>query len=158
MVRRELAFNPCRFRPDTHDRYAGFPDWAQRPLAEHAEDPRAPCYSPEQLEASETDDPPWNAAMTDMRRRGLLPNGLPMYWGKKIPAWSATPEEAFASAVRLNDRYFRDGRPPMATPMGRGASGSTIAAGRSGPSSARYAIGMRPACAEGSRSIATSGV
>ncbi len=33
-----------------------------------------------------------------------------MYWGKKILEWSATPEDAFATALRLNNKYFLDGR------------------------------------------------
>jgi deoxyribodipyrimidine photo-lyase len=35
-----------------------------------------------------------------------------MYWGKKILEWSKSPAQAFATAVRLNDRYFLDGRDP----------------------------------------------
>jgi deoxyribodipyrimidine photo-lyase len=35
-----------------------------------------------------------------------------MYWAKKILEWSATPEEALAVAIYLNDRYELDGRDP----------------------------------------------
>jgi deoxyribodipyrimidine photo-lyase len=35
-----------------------------------------------------------------------------MYWGKKIIAWSRTPEEAFQTALYLNDKYELDGRDP----------------------------------------------
>ena len=35
-----------------------------------------------------------------------------MYWGKKIIEWSATPEEALATVIYLNDRYALDGRDP----------------------------------------------
>ncbi len=35
-----------------------------------------------------------------------------MYWGKKILEWSPSPEEAFAVTLRLNNRYFLDGRDP----------------------------------------------
>jgi deoxyribodipyrimidine photo-lyase len=35
-----------------------------------------------------------------------------MYWGKKILEWSRTPEEAYAAALRLNNRYELDGRDP----------------------------------------------
>ncbi|MFB6259904.1 MAG: deoxyribodipyrimidine photolyase, partial [Thiohalorhabdaceae bacterium] len=112
LVRRELAFNHCWFRPDDYDRFSGLPEWAQKTLADHAGDPRDPVYPPDQLEAAATHDPYWNAAMTDMRRRGYMPNYLRMYWGKKILEWSATPQEAFATALYLNDRYFLDGRDP----------------------------------------------
>ena len=35
-----------------------------------------------------------------------------MYWGKKILEWSPSPEEAFATALFLNNRYELDGRDP----------------------------------------------
>ena len=35
-----------------------------------------------------------------------------MYWAKKILEWTRDPAEAFQIAVRLNDRYFLDGRDP----------------------------------------------
>ena len=33
-----------------------------------------------------------------------------MYWGKKIIEWSATPEEAYETALSLNNKYELDGR------------------------------------------------
>ena len=33
-----------------------------------------------------------------------------MYWGKKIIEWSATPADALATALWLNDRFALDGR------------------------------------------------
>jgi deoxyribodipyrimidine photo-lyase len=35
-----------------------------------------------------------------------------MYWGKKILAWSKTPEDAFETTLYLNNKYFVDGRNP----------------------------------------------
>jgi len=35
-----------------------------------------------------------------------------MYWAKKILEWSASPEEAYETAVMLTDRYQLDGRDP----------------------------------------------
>jgi deoxyribodipyrimidine photo-lyase len=35
-----------------------------------------------------------------------------MYWGKKILEWSASPEDAYATALALNNRYLLDGRDP----------------------------------------------
>jgi deoxyribodipyrimidine photo-lyase len=35
-----------------------------------------------------------------------------MYWGKKILEWSRTPQEAFDTALYLNNRYQLDGRDP----------------------------------------------
>jgi deoxyribodipyrimidine photo-lyase len=42
----------------------------------------------------------------------MLPNLLRMLWGKKILEWSATPEAALETMLRLNDRYALDGRDP----------------------------------------------
>lgn len=42
--------------------------WAQKTLQEHWNDPRERLYSLEQLEASLTYDPLWNAAQTEMVR------------------------------------------------------------------------------------------
>jgi len=109
VVRRELAINFVHYTPN-YDRYAALPEWARRTLEAHADDPRDPLYSAEELEAAETSDRYWNAAMLEMRLTGRLHNRLRMYWGKKILEWSASPEQAHATALRLNNRYFLDGR------------------------------------------------
>ncbi|MFA9461702.1 deoxyribodipyrimidine photo-lyase [Thiohalorhabdus sp. Cl-TMA] len=111
IVRRELTFNHAWFNAD-YDRYAGLPAWARETLRHHAADPRDPCYGPEQLEQAQTGDPYWNAAMTDMRTRGFMPNYMRMYWGKKVLEWMADPETAFATLLALNNKYFLDGRDP----------------------------------------------
>ena len=110
-VRRELALNYAHFMPSV-GRYEDLPEWARATLAAHAADRRDPVYSEERLEAAETDDPYWNAAMDEMRLTGYLHNHLRMYWAKQILFWSDTPERAFAIVSRLNDRYFLDGRDP----------------------------------------------
>jgi deoxyribodipyrimidine photo-lyase len=33
-----------------------------------------------------------------------------MYWGKKVLEWSLSPEDGYATLVRLNNTYFLDGR------------------------------------------------
>ena len=43
---------------------------------------------------------------------GWMDGYVRMYWAKKLLEWSATPEEAFETAVTLNDRYELDGRDP----------------------------------------------
>ena len=50
--------------------------------------------------------------MREMRDTGYMHNHMRMYWGKKILEWSTGPEEAFATALALNNRYFLDGRDP----------------------------------------------
>ena len=109
IVRRELPMNFVFYEPD-YDRYEQLPAWARQTLAEHAGDRREPRYTPQQLEDAQTDDPYWNAAMEEMRYAGYLHNYMRMYWGKKILEWSATPEQAYATTLRLNNTYFVDGR------------------------------------------------
>ena len=109
IVRRELAFNHVAREPH-YDRYEGLPAWARRTLDEHRADPRPRHYDRARLEACETHDEAWNAAMREMRETGYMHNRMRMYWGKKIIEWSRTPEEAFRTALALNNRYFLDGR------------------------------------------------
>jgi deoxyribodipyrimidine photo-lyase len=107
---REVGFAAARFGPPPS--MAALPAWAQRTLAEHASDPRAPCYSLARFEQARTHDPLWNAAQRQLLREGVLHNYLRMLWGKKILEWSATPEEALSVMLILNDRYAVDGRDP----------------------------------------------
>jgi deoxyribodipyrimidine photo-lyase len=111
IVRRELSMNHCFYAP-AYDRYEALPDWARRTLAAHAGDPRPHLYTRAQFEAGETHDRYWNAAMREMTATGYMHNHLRMYWGKKILHWSPGPEEAFETALALNNRWFLDGRDP----------------------------------------------
>ena len=110
IVRRELAMNHV-FHTEGYDDYArAVPEWARKTLAEHADDARPKLYSEEELAEGKTHDHYWNVAMREMRETGYMHNQLRMYWGKKILEWSPSPEEAFARTLRLNNRYFLDGR------------------------------------------------
>ncbi|MFN2476457.1 MAG: deoxyribodipyrimidine photo-lyase [Chthoniobacterales bacterium] len=109
LVRRELSMNWVE-HTEHYERYESLPDWSRQTLAEHANDPRPYLYSREQLEGAETHDPYWNAAMKEMRFTGYMHNHMRMYWGKKILEWTATPEEAHANALAINNKYFVDGR------------------------------------------------
>jgi deoxyribodipyrimidine photo-lyase len=111
IVRRELAMNFVWFTPD-YDRFSCLPDWAKLTLKNHAKDKREYLYSREQLEQSQTHDPYWNAAMTEMRVTGFMHNYMRMYWGKKVLEWSPSPEEAFETLLAINNNYFLDGRDP----------------------------------------------
>ena len=111
IVRRELAINFVWFTPD-YDRFSCLPDWAKLTLGNHAKDKREFLYRREQLEQSQTHDPYWNAAMTEMRVTGFMHNYMRMYWGKKVLEWSRSPAEAFETLLAINNKYFLDGRDP----------------------------------------------
>jgi deoxyribodipyrimidine photo-lyase len=108
---RELGFNMCARRED-YDRFESLPDWALRTLEKHERDPREHTYTLEEFAAAKTHDPLWNAAQTQLVREGRIHNYLRMLWGKKILEWTATPREALAVMVELNNRYALDGRDP----------------------------------------------
>ena len=50
--------------------------------------------------------------MKQMKLTGQLHGHMRMYWGKKILEWSASPQSGFREALRLNNRWFLDGRDP----------------------------------------------
>ena len=84
----------------------------RRTLADHADDPRPYTYTERQLENAATHDSLWNAAQRQMADAGWMHGYLRMYWAKKILEWRRSPADAYAIAVRLNDKYELDGRDP----------------------------------------------
>lgn len=108
---REVGFHTAA-KLDGYDEYEALPGFAQKTLADHADDPREHVYALEEFEAAKTHDPLWNAAQNQLRREGVIHNYLRMLWGKKILEWSATPRDALATMLRLNDRWALDGRDP----------------------------------------------
>ncbi len=111
IVRRELSMNFVRYNP-RYDEYGGLPAWSRAALAKHRKVPREYVYTYDQFDAARTHDPYWNAAQREMVLTGKMHGYMRMYWGKKILEWSKTPEEAFRTALRLNDTYELDGRDP----------------------------------------------
>ncbi len=111
IVRRELSDNFCFYNP-SYDAVAGFHAWARATLDAHRADPRERLYGAAELDAARTHDPLWNAAQTEMTRRGKMHGYMRMYWGKKLLEWTPSPEEALRLANLLNDRYALDGRDP----------------------------------------------
>jgi deoxyribodipyrimidine photo-lyase len=108
---REVGFNMC-WQGEDYDQYESLPEWAQRTLAEHENDPREHVYTLEQFEAAETHDELWNAAQRQLIREGRIHNYLRMLWGKKVLEWSASPKTALEILVELNNKYALDGRDP----------------------------------------------
>jgi deoxyribodipyrimidine photo-lyase len=111
IVRRELAQNFC-WHTEDYDRFEAVPGWAQATLHTHEGDDRAHRYDVDELEQARTHDGAWNTAMREMRDTGFLSNRLRMYWGKKLLEWIPDPAAAHRLALRLNNRYFLDGRDP----------------------------------------------
>lgn len=111
IVRRELSMNFV-FYNALYDDFAGLPAWAQDTLNRHRFDTRSFVYDRDTLELAETHDPYWNAAQREMVITGKMHGYMRMYWGKKIIEWSASPEEAFQTALYLNNKYELDGRDP----------------------------------------------
>jgi len=108
---REVGYNMAWQRED-FERYESLPEWAQATLAKHEKDPRPHLYEHADFEAARIEDEIWNAAQTQLLREGRIHNYLRMLWGKKVLHWSATPRQALASLIELNNRYALDGRDP----------------------------------------------
>ncbi len=111
IIRRELSDNFCFYNP-RYDSFDGFPEWARKTLNEHRKDRRPYLYSLEQFETAQTHDKLWNAAQTEMVKRGKMHGYMRMYWAKKILEWTPSPEVAMEVAIHLNNRYELDGRDP----------------------------------------------
>lgn len=111
VVRRELAVNFVRYAPH-YDHFEAVPAWAKASLTKHLADPRPYHYGLSDLENARTHDPYWNAAQREMAITGKMNGYMRMYWGKKILEWCPAPEEAYAAALHLNNKYNLDGRDP----------------------------------------------
>jgi len=109
---RELGYGFAHHRPDDYDSFESLPDWARNSLLLHAADPREHCYELADFEAARTHDRLWNAAQTQLVREGTIHNYLRMLWGKKILEWTASPQDALAIMIELNNKYALDGRNP----------------------------------------------
>jgi deoxyribodipyrimidine photo-lyase len=108
---RELGFNFTSKR-DGYDVFESLPLWAQHTLEAHESDDREFLYDASEFEQARTHDPLWNAAQRQLVIEGRIHNYLRMLWGKKILEWSATPREALATMIALNNKYALDGRDP----------------------------------------------
>ncbi len=111
IVRKELSDNYCYYGSD-YDNFNGLPAWAQKSLKEHRADKREYLYSKSDFENASTHDNLWNAAQIEMVTTGKMHGYMRMYWAKKILEWSESVEEAFETAIYLNDKYELDGRDP----------------------------------------------
>jgi deoxyribodipyrimidine photolyase len=110
LIWRELAWHWASRTPD-HDSIEALPRWARRTLEDHRGDPRE-RIDDETLERGLVGEPVWDLAQRSLRRQGELHNNVRMTWGKAIPGWSASPEEAIRRLFDLNHRYALDGSDP----------------------------------------------
>jgi deoxyribodipyrimidine photo-lyase len=111
IVRRELAFNYCRYVDDPGS-LTNLPEWCQENMRKHARDKREHVYTTKQFEDAETGDELWNATQNEMRLRGKIHGYYRMYWGKKIIEWSRTYEDAAQTMIDIHTKYALDGRDP----------------------------------------------
>ena len=111
IVRKELSDNYCYYNPH-YDVIAGAHTWAQKTIAEHADDPREYVCTCSQLESGNTHDELWNAMQMQMVQEGKMHGWCRMYWAKKIMEWTPDVQTAIDIALYLNDRYELDGNDP----------------------------------------------
>jgi hypothetical protein len=110
LVWREAAWHFASHTPDLETLDA-LPPWARATLDAHCLDVRE-LVSMERLERGRTGDRLWDLAQRSLVTQGELHNNVRMTWGKAIPAWTRTPEEARRALVAINHRYALDGRDP----------------------------------------------
>ncbi len=110
LVWRELAYAWCRHMPG-HEGLEALPGWARATLDARRGDVRT-VLSGERLARGRTGDRLWDLAQRSLLRHGELHNNLRMTWGKAIPSWCASPEDALRTLLELNDRFALDGCDP----------------------------------------------
>jgi deoxyribodipyrimidine photo-lyase len=111
IVRRELSHNFVWYNVN-YDSFDALPHWAKRTLNFNARDKREYNYPLDMLEKALTHDQYWNAAQKEMVLTGKMHGYMRMYWGKKILEWTKSPQQAFRTALYLNNKYELDGRDP----------------------------------------------
>ena len=112
IVRRELAYNFV-FYNNNYDTFEGITyEWAYKTMNDHLQDEREYLYTKDDYVHFRTHDPYFNAAMKEMVHLGRMHNYMRMYWAKKIIEWSRTYQEAYDTAISLNNYYFLDGNTP----------------------------------------------
>ncbi len=110
LIWREVAWHFAAHTPEIESLDA-LPPWARATLDSHAGDARH-VISSERLERGRTGDTLWDLAQRSLVAHGELHNNVRMTWGKALPGWTATPEDARRMLVALNHRYALDGRDP----------------------------------------------
>ncbi|MFB6345099.1 MAG: FAD-dependent oxidoreductase [bacterium] len=108
---RELAHHYC-FHHANYNCFNALPDWSQKTLQEHADDPRDTTYDWLTLARGQTGDKLWDLFQRSLLTHGELHNNVRMTWAKQLLHWTDHPKEALNMAIDLNNRYALDGRDP----------------------------------------------
>jgi len=107
---REMAVHVVVSRPAVYDTFRVLPEWARRTLKEHAGDPRPRLVALEDLARARSGDAVWDLAQAEGMVFGRMHGYFRMYWAKRLLEWTSSPQQAFHWALRLNNRFFLDGR------------------------------------------------
>ncbi|MGA0173935.1 MAG: FAD-dependent oxidoreductase, partial [Phycisphaerales bacterium] len=110
LIWRELAWHWAARTPEPES-LAALPAWALRTLEAHRADARH-RVDDDALDRGCTGEELWDLAQRSLLRHGELHNNLRMTWGKAIPRWSSSPEEAVRRLFELNHRFALDGCDP----------------------------------------------
>ena len=113
VVRAELSENFAYYNKN-YNSLLGVADWAKKTMSKSDSDKREYIYTLDQFEKAKTHDDLWNAAQNELLRSGKMHGYMRMYWAKKILEWSSSHDEAFDTALYLNDKYSLDGWCPNA--------------------------------------------
>jgi photolyase PhrII len=111
LIWRELAF-AFSFHLQDPDSLESLPHWARQTLLSHERDVRRETRSWETMAWARTGDALWDAAQSSLLIHGELHNQVRMTWGKAVPFWTRTAQEALETLVDLNHRFALDGRDP----------------------------------------------
>lgn len=112
IIRRELAYNFVLYNPNYDDFYRMTYEWAYKTMENHINDQRTYLYTIRDYLTFNTHDDYFNSAMKEMVHLGKMHSYMRMYWCKKIIEWSKTYQEAYETAMYLNNYYFYDGLTP----------------------------------------------
>lgn len=112
IVRRELSYNFVFNNPNYYSFESITYPWAYQTMKNHFHDEREYVYTVEDYINFDTHDSYFNTAMKEMVHHGTMHGYMRMYWCKKIIEWSKTYEEAYKTAMTLNNYYFIDGNSP----------------------------------------------
>jgi len=113
LVWREMSYHFCaNTSPDDLETLRALPSWARDTLEDHRADPRTRELTWDDLHRARSGSPLWDAAQRSLLCNGELHNNVRMTWGKAIPRWTPTPEDALRALIDLNHRFALDGNNP----------------------------------------------